>query len=201
MDEFFRSLNGLEIFYLFSAITGGLFFIVRVTLQFIGLTDDDMGDFDHGGAMDGAMDDGGMGDHHVDSDIGFKILTMQGLTAFFMMFGLVGFGLYREFGTGELISMIGGTVAGLATVWVIGKIFSSMKQLQSSGTLENVSAIGGEGTVYLTIPENGTGKVHVSFKNRFREFDAVSQDKKEIKTGERIRVVWADGRTMVVEKI
>jgi membrane protein implicated in regulation of membrane protease activity len=199
MDEMLKTLNGLEILYLVCAFAGGLFFFIRLIMQFIGLGDHD-GGFD--GGLDGGIDGGfDIDAHHVDSDIGFKVLTLQGLTAFFMMFGLVGFALYREVGSGALISVLGATAAGMATVWVIGKLFSSMRKLQSSGTLEPVSAIGGEGTVYLTIPAGGTGKVQVSFKNRFREYDATAQDKQAIKTGERIRVVWADGRTLVVEKI
>ena len=197
MSEVLSNLNGLEILYLICATTGGLFFAFRMVLLFMGL--------DHDGA-DGLDGDAGMGTdavdaHHADSDIGFKVLTIQGLTSFFMMFGLVGFALYREMGTGALISVIGATAAGSATVWVIGKLFTSMKKLQSSGTIDASSAVGAEGTVYLTIPAGGTGLVQVSFRNHFREYDAVSQNKEEIKTGERIRVTWVNGSVLVVEKL
>jgi membrane-bound ClpP family serine protease len=194
MSELLSNLNGLEILYLICATTGGLFFAFRMVLLFMGL--------DHDGADgDILMDTDAVDAHHTDSDIGFKVLTIQGLTSFFMMFGLVGFALYREIGTGAFISVIGATAAGSATVWVIVKLFTSMKKLQSSGTIDASSAIGGEGTVYLTIPAGGTGLVQVSFQNHFREYDAVSQNKEEIKTGERIRVTWAKGNVLVVEKI
>ena len=150
MDEVLKTLNGLEIVSLFSAITGGLFFFVRLVMMVVGFGDHD-GGLDHDGGFDGdaGFDGDGGGDvdaHHADSDMGFKVLTIQGLTAFFMMFGLVGFALYREIGSGAPISVIGATGAGMATVWVIGKVFSSMRKLQSSGTVDHVSAIGGEGS-------------------------------------------------------
>jgi len=200
MTEFLGKLNTLESIYLLCAFVGGLFFMFRLALQFLGIIDDVGTDVDAGGLdVDGDVG-ADIHDMHPDSDVGFKLLTLQGLTAFFMMFGLVGYSLYHEMGTGVIISLVGAVAAGLATVWVMSRIMAYAKGMQSSGTLDNTSAIGGTGTVYLTIPEDGTGRVTVTFKNRSREFDAVSQDKKEIKTGERIKVVWVDGSVLVVER-
>jgi len=210
MTEFLHGLNTLESIYLLCAFVGGLFFIFRLALQFLGVIDDFHGDIDAGGLDAGGLDAGGidtggfeghLDQMHPDSDVGFKLLTLQGLTAFFMMFGLMGYTLYHEMGVGVILSLVGAVAAGLAIVWLMGKVMSFAKKMQSSGTLDNTSAIGGIGKVYLTIPENGTGRVIVNFRNRSREFDATSQDKSEIKTGERIKVVWVDGSVLVVEKV
>ncbi len=182
-----QTYNAIEIFFLTCAGIGGTFFIIWLILQFIG-----MGDID----ADVPTDDAGF-----DADASFKLLSLQGLTAFSMMFGLVGFGLYNQSHLGSLIATIGALVAGLGSVWIIGKIFSMMMGLQSSGTLENTSAIGCEGTVYLTIPAEGTGSVQINMQNRLREFDAVSHNKEELTTGERIRVVWVNGNVLAVEKV
>lgn len=191
MNELFTRFNGVEIFFLICALIGGLFFVFRLITQFVGMTDDVDADFDagHGDAS------------HIDADASFKLLTLQGLTAFLMMFGLVGLALYRQSNLSTLISMIGGILAGLASVWVIGKLFAFALTLQSSGTTESTSAVGCEGTVYLTIPAQGTGSVQVNIKNCLREYDAVSHSKEEIMTGEPIRVVWVNGSVLVVEKI
>ncbi|HEY8241145.1 MAG TPA: hypothetical protein VIH35_06855, partial [Kiritimatiellia bacterium] len=137
---------------------------------------------------------------HADSS--FKLLSFQGLTAFFMMFGLVGLAMIRQSGAGTTASLVAATVAGLAAVWAIGKLFQSMRKLQSSGTMDLRNAIGQPGEVYLTIPAGGTGKVQVSVQNRLSVFDAVSGSGAEIKTGAAVKVTTLRGaNVMVVEKI
>lgn len=200
MFGFLEGYGAVDKFFFVCATVGGIFFLVRLVIQFMGMDHDmDAGGADGAGAG-GIEHAGGDMDGHADSDVGFKLLTFQGLTAFFMMFGLVGLAIHQQSGMGALLAMVGGTAAGLASVWVIDKMFSAARGLQSSGTLDNTSAIGGIGSVYLTIPKGGTGRVMITFHDRQREFDAVAQDKEEIKTGERVKVVWADGGVLVVEK-
>jgi hypothetical protein len=71
--------------------------------------------------------------------------------------------------------------------------------LQSSGTLQTSAALGCTGTVYLTIPEQGTGRVSISFQSRLREFDAVAIDGKKIPTGTAIKVVQVNANVLVVD--
>lgn len=187
----FGAMNGLEQFYTLCAIFGGLFFVIRLGLQFLG------GDHD--------FDDPGRADLHADgrdADLSFKVLSFQSLTAFFMLFGLVGLALYRQSKVGPLWSIAGALAAGIATVWVIGQVFSFMKGLQSSGTMNVQNAVGQEGTVYLTIGPGGTGKARITIQDHLRVFDAVTDKNEEIVTGERIKVVRvAAGSVLVVEKI
>lgn len=188
---FFADLTGLEMFFLICALTGGGLFVVRFILQMTGgsHTDADMNiDVGHGDVS------------HIDADVSFKLLTLQGLTAFFMMFGLVGFAMLRENHASGAAALVGALIAGTGTVWLIGRIFSSVKKLQSSGTLDNTGAIGESGTVYLTIRANGTGKVQVSMHGRTREFEAVAKDGAEIRTGARIKVLEVNNSVLVVEK-
>jgi membrane protein implicated in regulation of membrane protease activity len=186
----FSDFNGLEVFFLACAIIGGFFVVIKLFMQFAG------GDTDTNVSVDTDMDAG-----HVDSDIGFSLLSMHGLSAFFMMFGLVGLALYRQSQAGVVISMIGAVAAGVISVWVISKIFQSATQLQSSGTLKTSDAVGSTGTVYLTIPEGGTGRVTLNFQNRLREFDATEKNGTELPTGTPIRVVQVNASILVVEII
>jgi len=186
----FSDFNGLEVFFLACAIIGGFFVVVKLFMQFAG------GDSDTQVSVDTDMDAG-----HVDSDIGFRLLSMHGLSAFFMMFGLVGLALYRQSQAGVVISIIGAVVAGSISVWIISKIFQTATQLQSSGTLKTSDAVGSTGTVYLTIPEGGTGRVTLNFQNRLREFDATEKNGTELPTGTPIRVVQVNASILVVEII
>jgi membrane protein implicated in regulation of membrane protease activity len=193
MRHLFSQFNGVEVFFLICAVIGGLFVFFRLITQFLGLGHEDHGDF----STDGHNIDG----HHPDSDIGFKILSLHGLTSFLMMFGLVGLALFRETQIGIFFSMIAAIISGLASVWVIKKMFSAFGKLQSSGTIQVDQTVGAQGNVYLTIPRGGMGRVLINVKNSLREYDATAADEMEIPTDTPIRVVWVDGKVLVVEKI
>jgi len=201
MLAIWESLSGLERVFAAFALAGGGLFILRLIMFFIA------GDFHSGdaGDMDIAHDlPGGdvHGDVHHDADSGFKLLSFQGVTAFLMMFGLVGWALLRQTGASETAAVAGGAMAGVGTMWVIKKIFDFAASMQSSGTIHIESAVGSEGTVYLTIPAGGTGKVQVTVQERMRIYDSVARDGAEIKTGDRVRVVGvAAGSDLVVERI
>jgi hypothetical protein len=188
-------LTWIEIIYWASTIIGGTLFVLRVIMMFVG------GDFSDD-AIDSALDTGGdaLSGHHTDGDISFKLLSVQGLTSFFMMFGLVGLALLRS-NQPILLTVIGGMLAGLATVAITGLIFTQMKRLQSEGTINIRNTIGQEGSVYLTVPKNGTGQVQIIVQGSLKIFDAVSKNKSVIATGEKVHVVGvASGNTLIVEK-
>jgi len=189
----FSNFNGLEKFFLACAIIGGFFVFLKLVLQFIG------GDTHTDGG--GVHSDIKMDAQHVDSDVSFRLLSLHGLSAFFMMFGLVGLAFYRQSQVGVIIAIIGAVVAGMISVWVIGKLFQGAARLQSSGTLKTADAVGSTGTVYLTIPKGGTGRVSLNFQNRLREFDASEKNGAELPTGTPVRVVQVNANILVVEII
>jgi hypothetical protein len=188
-------LTWIEIIYWASTIIGGTLFILRVIMMFVG------GNFSDD-VIDSALDAGGdfpTGDH-VDADISFKLMSVQGLTSFFMMFGLVGLALLKA-GLPVLLTVLGGMLAGLVTVAITGLIFTQMKRLQTEGTINIQNTIGTEGSVYLTVPKNGTGQVQIIVQGSLKIFDAVSKNKSMIATGEKVHVVGvAAGNTLIVEK-
>jgi hypothetical protein len=172
-------LTLIEVIYWASTIIGGTLFLLRLGMMLIGggMSDD---------GLDSALDAGSadVSGDHADADASFKLLSLQGLTSFFMMFGLVGLALLRA-NLHVLITIIGGMIAGLVTVAVTGLIFTQMKRLQTEGTIKIQNTIGSDGTVYLTIPQNGTGQVQIIAQGSLKIFDAVSANKNQIATGEK----------------
>ena len=74
--------------------------------------------------------------------------------------------------------------------------------MQADGTIQLDNAVGQEGSVYLTIPEGGSGQVRVTVQGALKIFDAVSESGGEIPTGENIKVTKViSGSTLVVRKI
>ena len=185
MIPFVESLTWIETVYLASAVVGGLLFFLRMLLfLFAGGIGENLE------AFDADTPDGDA----------FPALSLQSISAFFMMFGLVGLTLY-SLDVHLVWVILGSLVAALFSVWVIGILFTAMRRLQSSGNIKIDSAVGAVGTVYLTIPAGKTGQVSISVQGSLRTYDAVSKDGKQIKTGETIQVVAVVGtRTLVVQK-
>lgn len=186
MENAFAGFNALEYTLLGCAVVGGSVVLIKLVLQLIGA-------HDHSGM--------GVDAHHADSDAGFSFLSLHGLSVFIMMFGLVGLALYRQSRAGLAVTVVGALAAGVVAVWVIGKLFQFAGGLQTSGTLQTKDAVGSTGTVYLTIPAQGTGRVNVDFLNHLREYDAVELNGAELRTGTPIRVVRVDANVMVVERL
>ncbi|MGD2086014.1 MAG: hypothetical protein PVH61_07510 [Candidatus Aminicenantes bacterium] len=211
MTEFFESLKPIEKVFLISALLGGAIFVVRLILFFIGMghhgVDADAGfdgDVGHVGDVGHDVGDahGDLHGHAAETESSFKFISLQSITAFFMMFGLVGLALSRQGKWPTTLSVFGAVAAGFFSVWVMGKLLNAMAALQSEGTLDIRNAIGQEGTVYLRIPATGKGVVQITVQDNLRELTAVSQDKTEIKTGERVVVEdVTGGNILVVKKI
>lgn len=179
---------GLNTIYLVCAVAGGTILVLRIILMMIGI--------DQGDAPDVSVE----ADVSVDGvGAGLNFLSLQSIAGFFTMFGLVGLGLL-EINVHPLWSMVGALAAGVFTAWVTGMIFLQMRRLQSEGTLVISNAVGQVGTVYLTIPEKGSGVITVSVQGAQRTLDAVSEHGQRIPTGSMVRVVAvAAGKLIVTE--
>ncbi|MEM8606896.1 MAG: hypothetical protein AAGF92_07310 [Myxococcota bacterium] len=191
-----EAVNGwpmIDLVFLFCAIIGGLAFLIWVVLQFLGVdaesevaTDTDFNASEASGS----------------SDVSFTLLSFQGLSAFLTMFGLVGLSAHREGNVSAMVSFILALLAGLVLSWAISRLFAMFSGFQSSGTLRIESAIGQEGTVYLTVPAGGEGKVELAVQGRLTVMPAVADKRQLIPTGKRVKVVGVnDGHTLVVTNL
>ncbi len=178
--------------FLYAAVFGGALFLVQLALSALGAGDADL---DFSGNHDASSTG------HTSADTAFKLLSLQGLTAFFGMFGLTGLALTSRDGADPVLSLAGAALAGGATTWLIARIFRSAAKLQSSGNLDMRNALGIEGTVYLGIAPNKPGKVTLTIQNRLIQADAISEHD-SFATGSSVRVlrVLPEG-TVVVGKL
>ncbi len=188
----FENLTGVDKFFLLCAVVGGGMFVLRSILMFIGLSSDDMAD-----GVDG-VDIGNDGTPVAD----FKMVSVHSLTAFLLMFGLVGFLIIQNYGKDAiLMASIASLLAGIITMFIIAKLFSLSRKLQSDGSIYPKDAIGCEGSVYLGILPGETGKIQITVNGALKVFDARCSDTTmKLKTGEPIQVV-ATGDVLVVERL
>ncbi len=178
---------GWNTIYLICAVAGGAILVLRIILMAVGI--------DQGDAPDVSMDVDGGGGEGITG--GASFLSLQSIAGFFTMFGLVGMGLL-QIGSSEIVSLLGALGAGALTAWATGMIFLQMRRLQSEGTMVITNAIGQVGSVYLTIPEKGTGVVTVTVQGAQRTLDAVSEHGQRIPTGSIVRVVSVTAGTILV---
>ncbi len=198
MTQWFADLDTLEKVFFACALFGTVFFIVRLVIQFVGMDSHDVSDGTPDFMPDAPQDLHAVGD----SDLSFKLVTIQGITAFFMLFGLTGIALKQTRATGDVQAILIAAAAGVAMTWLQAKFMGMLFKLQSSGNLNVHNAVGQEGIVYVTIRAGATGQAQVAVQGRRKIFEAVSRDKTEIKTGERVRVAEVSpGNVLVVERV
>ena len=191
--EFFGldDITGIDVFFAAMAVIGTILFIIYFALVLIG------------GVADGIADAIPFLDvnFEMDAEGVFHMLTIQGLLSFMMMFGI--FGLAVSQGDyGALPAIAAGTVTGLASMWMVGKVFQAIAGLETDGTVVHSQALGAKGTVYRTIMPGKSGQVQVEFQSALRTCEAVAEDETmKIETGKFVVVTGNVAETLVVKPL
>ena len=193
-----------QVFYCV-AIPATLILLIQTVLMFIGLGND------ADGVGDGAAED--IGDATPDDiadtpeieDVSeladFKIFTLRGIIAFFVVFGWVGVAMDAA-GAQLFVTIPISIVCGIAIMILLAIMMRAVMKLRGDGNTDNRNAIGTAGRVQLVIPpaRTGSGKVHVMLQGSYVERDAVTDDNEAIPTGAEIIVIGVSGQTDLVVK-
>ena len=188
----------LENLFLGFAVVGGVLFVLRTAMLFLGWGGDDpsdLGNVPDGGAADVSATDA---DHSAGGD--FRLFSLHGLVSFAFLFGLTGWRLMRDGTLGGAGATLAAAGVGLVAMFASAKIFQMTSRLQSDGTVRLSDAVGANGTVYLGIRPGATGQVTVVARGQSKIFDARAKDPADdLPTGTPVRVVAADD-FLVVER-
>ena len=179
-------------------LAASLVFIIQTVLTFIGADVDAAG-------LDGADIDAPVGDVS-DADLGGggNLYTFRNLINF-----LLGFGwsviLLKDAIPSTGLRLVVAVAVGVALVALVMWLFRLLGKMQQSGNIDVYkSAVGCEGTCYLTIPagRSGEGKVQISIGGAVREYNAQTEDAEPIATGTPIKVVDViNGITLLVSRL
>ncbi len=184
INEWWDVLNTAQRVFWLISILFSILFVVQFGLSLVGLGADDV-DTDAGTDFDG---DHGHA-HHFGFDKAFSIFSIRSIIAFFTFFGWTGvYLLATGLATGVVILI--STLSGAAAMFVVGYMIFKFAQLEKSTTVNMRNALDSTGEVYLSIPENlsGKGKIHVMIDGSLHEYDAETQGPR-ISTGANVRVV------------
>ncbi len=202
-----ETLNNLQqVMFIIATIATALM-IILIIMMLIGMDSGEAFDGDIGADMDvdgGDFDDAGDIFNHESffSIGGLKIITIRGMLAFLSIGGWVVYLLAEKNQAwfAILIGILCGAAAAVLLAYVMKAIFS----LESSGNLDYNTAIGKQGSVYIRIPKNNTGKGKIIFTHQGKmvEVDAITKDVEDILTKSEVRIVGIENETtLIVEAI
>lgn len=152
--------------YLFMAAVGTVLFLVRFLIMLLG------GD----GLQDSDVPDHASEIHHADSDVSFKLLTLQSAIAFMMAAGWAGLALKYESGFGSTGALALSVLIGAAVATLFSFAMFKMRRFNHVGHYDLEKAVGTLARVYRGIPEKGQGEgeIEVVVDGRQRLMRAVS---------------------------
>lgn len=179
--DWWNGLNfELQMFYGVALLASALV-VIQLVLAVFGFDSDASadisgGDFDHGS--------------------GIGIFSTQTLAAFFLGFGWSGVVAIRA-GLSTLPAIFVAFGVGVVSMAAMFVMLRSLLSLQAKGNLDYDSAIGNEGTVYVTIPgsDQDGGQIQVTFQGRLTTASARKVSPGEMKPGERVRITGTYGKT------
>ena len=126
----------------------------------------------------------------------FKVLSIRSLIAFFTLFSW-GAALYLDRGDALGQALGYSTLWGLAGMLSVALIFYAMRKLAETGTAQLSSCVGGVGTVYLDIPEEGFGEIKVAVSGVSSHVKARAAGGKALKAHTPIKVTRLLGQNSV----
>lgn len=176
ITDWWGALDSIQQTYVILIFMGGLLFLIQIIFSFFG---GELGD----GTDVGVANDFGV------SDYSFKFFSLQTVSSFLLIGGLVGLYVAHKTDGNHLISTPCAIVSGLAMAYLVNFVIKKMLSLQTSGNLNYKKAIGLSGKVYLKIPVGGEGQIEFDFNNRRLYCKAISKNSQELYTGTRIKIV------------
>jgi len=188
-NAWWEAMGFLEKMFWGLAIPFSVFFLIQLTLTFIG------GDVPEDGDVDA--------DIEADDGIAFQFFTLKNLVAFFTIFSWTGIACLDS-GLSDGISLLIATIAGLVMMTIMASLFYALSKAVESGTLKMNNAVGSVGEVYMEIqPKRGNiGKVQVTVQGSLRTLEALTDSDILLRPGMVVDIVGitSNNQILIVNK-
>jgi hypothetical protein len=208
MTEWWERLETItQVFYCLAAFFS-VFLAWQLIAALIGLAGDEA-DFGADTDMDADVDvdadgtydefESGAESDALDSLDAFRLVSVRSVVAFGTLFTWA-MALFLDQGNSLARCMAYATGWGVAGMFGVALIFWGMKKMTHTGTKNLATCAGTDGTVYVDIPEGGTGEVRVTVSGVISYVKARALGGKALKAGTPIHVERCVGQTMVLVK-
>ena len=144
-------------------------------------------DLDGDGVPDAAAPNDGLNES-VHRDAGgthfLRVFSVRTLTAGIAFFGLSGLAM-RESGAALPAQLAVACVCGFVAIIAVFFLFRMLSSFNADGSIRASSALGAEGSVYLTVPASRAkqGKVTILQQERSMEYEALTDSEVDLKPG------------------
>ncbi len=139
------------------------------------------------GGIDSADSDISIDDLHSEIDYGFKLLLLNFISGFSMVFVWMWLACSKQFHLNELLSFVIAFVVAYLSMILTGYMFKLIMKLNSKGeSLDLSKTIGSILEVYLTIPKDGVGKIKIVFQGITKIVEAVSENNEQIESFQKV---------------
>jgi len=186
MIEWFNSLDPSLKIYWAIAIIASIFFAIQTIVSLVGGDMFDDVDFDTDGDSVGVS----------------HFFSVRNLVNFLLGAGWGGVCFHNTISSKALLAFIA-VLCGIIFVLIFFFLVKILLKLSKDNTFRLEETLDKIADVYLSIPENksGKGKIQISVRGSFHELDAITTGEK-IPTGAKVRVVKIiDNQSVLVEKI
>lgn len=136
-------------------------------------------------------------------DSGMGILSIRGITAFFVGLGWAGVVLMQQ-GLALPMALFLSLLVGFGMMVAIYFMMRTLMKMEDSGSLDYANAVGQMGTVYVTIPpvKRPGGQVETMIQGRLVTAEALQRGSEPLKPGTKVQVVEKVGAsTLIVEPV
>lgn len=166
-------------FYLVLAVVSTAIFTIKLILMFMGM--------DHDHSID----------HHGDTDVDFKLISLQSVLAFMMGFGWSGLSVIVNYNTSGFNSLLISIPFGLFTGLLGVCLLWVSRQLEQINTRSVQTLVGTLGKAYTSIPcASGLGKVEVVLHGKSELMDATCSSE-DIDAFEQVLITGVQGNKIL----
>lgn len=185
--ELLESLPTLLKSFWYIAIPTSLIFLIQTIITFSGLD----------------VADGFDTDFHADAHDGdFQLFSLRNLINFLLGFSWTGISFYSTIGEHTWFLIILSLVVGVLFVLLFFFVIKQVQKLAEDNSFKITNTLNKTAEVYLTIPENktGKGKIMISVNGVFHELEAMTEQSK-IPSGTVVKVIKIENNILIVETI
>lgn len=186
--ELLESLPILLKSFWYIAIPTSLIFLIQTIITFSGLDIADGFDTD----FDAHLHDGG----------DFQFFSLRNLINFLLGFSWTGISFYSTIGDHTWFLIVLSFVVGVLFVLLFFFVIKQVQKLAEDNTFQISNTLNKTAEVYLTIPENktGKGKILISVNGAFHELEAMTENDR-IPSGASVKVIKVENNILIVETI
>ena len=183
--EILESLDPLLQTFWWIALPASLIFVIQTIITFVGVDASDGIEADFDGDFDG-------------DNAPFQLFSFRNLIHFLLGFSWTGISYFDTI-LNKNILIIVSVIVGCLFVYLFFILMQQIQKLAEDNSFKLSDTLQKTADVYLTIPENktGKGKIMMSVKGSYRELDAMTENQK-ITTGTPVKVVKIENESIVI---